>query len=71
MSVSLGRATYDLCVSITAGVLVALMVATAAVAIERTSEAGCLAADSAPCAPEPVEWCTSLNGQMICLGEPT
>jgi len=57
--------------SIIASLIMALMVAGAAMAIEESSNAACSAADSTPCTLAPVEWCKSINGQMLCLGEPT
>jgi hypothetical protein len=57
--------------SVAASLIMALMVAAAAVAIERTSDAACLAADSTPCGPDTAEWCKSVDGQMLCPGEPT
>ena len=57
--------------SITASLVMTLMVAGAAVAIEESSNAACMAADSTPCATAPPEWCESVNGEMLCPGEPT
>jgi hypothetical protein len=48
----------------------ALMVAGAAMALERTPDATCLEANSTPCESEQIEWCKPWNGRMICIGEP-
>ena len=56
--------------SVGASLIMVSMVAAAAVAIERTPDAACLAAGSTPCGADPVEWCKSLNGKLICIGEP-
>ena len=56
--------------STAAGAAMALMVAIAAVALERPPDAACPAGNSAPCHTHPVDWCMSLDGKVICVGEP-
>jgi hypothetical protein len=56
--------------SIIASSIMALMVAGAAMALERTPDATCLEANSTPCESEQIEWCKPWNGRMICIGEP-
>ena len=64
-------------VSVIGSLVMAAMVAGAAVAIERTSDASCGMGDSQPCnsVPEEIrfvdEWCKSINGKVLCEGEPT
>ena len=50
--------------------VIALIVALAAVAIERSRDAACLTSDSAPCSSDAIEWCKFFNGRPICIGEP-
>lgn len=66
-----GRDRILLLVSLGSSLLMMLMVAAAGVGIARTSDAGCLAEDAAPCVTEPAEWCRSLNREMLCPGELT
>ena len=70
-AISRGRHRGVLLVSLASSLLMMLMVVAAGVGIARTSDAVCLAADAAPCATEPAEWCRSLKEEMICPGEPT
>jgi hypothetical protein len=56
--------------SVGASLVMVSMVAAGAVAIERMPDAACLAAGSTPCEADPMEWCKSLNGKLICIGEP-
>lgn len=57
-------------VSVAASLIMALMVAVAAMAIERSKDATCGSADWEPCASDAAEWCRVMNGRTICLGEP-
>ncbi len=56
--------------STAASVAMMLMVAVAGVALERPPDAACPAGDSTPCRTNSVDWCTSLDEKVICVGEP-
>jgi hypothetical protein len=70
MAVPMIRQMTVTLVSVAASLIMALMVAIAAMAIEQSADATCLVADSEPCATDPTEWCRSVNEQLQCIGEP-
>ena len=55
---------------VAASLVMALMVAVAAVAMEQPSAPIWRAGDATFAAPDSGDWCKTLNGRTICVGEP-
>ena len=53
-----------------ASLIIALMVAVAATAMEQPSASVRIPADATSTAPDSDLWCQTFNGRLICVGEP-